>query len=96
MRSFDGPVNRPTLFFKNTCPPCQWMSRFVVLFSLGVVQRTPIDSTEAKELYRRYPEHEGQLVLVEHGRVTFGRRVFLAVPRVILTAPLYLFARPAQ
>lgn len=81
---------RPRLFFKRTCPPCTWMSRLVVVFSLGLVRRTPIDSDEAAELYRKHPGHEGQLVLLVGRRVTFGRRVFLSVPRIVLTAPIVL------
>lgn len=82
--------SRPTLFYKGTCGPCRWMSLLAVLFSLGLIRRNPIDSAEAKALYARYPEHEGQLVLLEANRVTFGRRVFAAVPRVVLAAPFWL------
>lgn len=85
-----GAPARPTLFFKRGCPPCRCMSALVVLLSLGLVTRVPIDSDEARELYRRYPHQEGQLVLLERRRVTFGRRVFLAVPRVLLTSPVVL------
>lgn len=87
---------RPRLFFKRTCPPCRWMSRLVVVFSLGLVERAPIDSDEAAALYRRHPGHEGQLVLLERRRVTFGRRVFLAVPRIVLTAPIILTGQAVQ
>jgi len=75
---------RPTLFYKHTCPPCQWMSRLACLLSLGVIRRRPLDSREAEELYRRFPEHAGQLVLIDLDRVTFGRMVFAAVPGAVL------------
>jgi hypothetical protein len=81
---------RPTLFYKNTCGPCGWMSRLAVVLSLGVIRRQPIDSAAAKALYARYPEHDGQLVLADGDRVTFGRRVFAEVPRVIVAAPFQL------
>jgi hypothetical protein len=66
------------------------MSRLAVLLSLGVIRRNPIDSQAARALYERYPGHDGQLVLVDRSRVTFGRRVFAAVPRVIAEAPFRL------
>ncbi len=85
---------RPTLFFKPTCEPCQWMSRLAVALSLGTIRRVAINSQEADALYRRYPGREGQLVLIEGQRVTFQRRVFAAVPRLILTtAPRLLMRR---
>ena len=84
------PVSRPALFFKSTCPPCRGFSRLAVLFSFGLIRRVPINSAEAKMLYRKYPAHEGQLVLIENQRITFGLKVFLAVPRVIASTPLYL------
>ena len=93
MIAFESTAGRPALFFKRTCPPCQWMSRLAVIFTAGLVRRVPIDSAEARELYRRFPEHEGQLVLMEPHRVTFGRRVFLAAPRVIVSAPFFWLAQ---
>lgn len=71
------------------------MSRLAAAFSLGLIRRSPIDSAEAKALYARHPEHEGQLVLLESNRVTFGRRVFAAVPRVVMTAPFWLLGMAA-
>jgi hypothetical protein len=76
--------SRPALFYKHDCPPCQWMSRLAVILSLGVIRRVPLDSAEAKELYRKFPEHEGQLVLIGVGRPVFGRMVFAALPRTVL------------
>ncbi|MEM6793143.1 MAG: hypothetical protein AAF725_04140 [Acidobacteriota bacterium] len=90
-------TDRPTLFFKPTCPPCRWMSKLAVILSLGVIRRVPIDSQEAAALYRNYPDKEGQLMLQEGTRVTFQRRVFAAVPRVILTAgPRLLLSRSGK
>jgi hypothetical protein len=65
------------------------MSRLVVWFSLGTIRRVPLTSNEARELYRRFPEQEGQLVLIQGDRVTFGRMVFAAVPRTVLVAWLH-------
>src|SRR5262245_19999176 len=83
---------RPTLFYKNTCPPCQWMSRLVVIYSLGVIRRVALTSAEARELYRQFPDHAGQLVLIEQGRITFGRMVFAMVPRAVLLTWWWLLA----
>ena len=86
-------TDRPTLFYKPTCPPCRWMSKMAVILSLGVIRRVPIDSREAAALYRHHPDNEGQLMLREGTRVTFQRRVFAAVPRIILTAGPRLLLR---
>jgi hypothetical protein len=83
--SNQGTTIRPALFFKETCPPCQWMSKLAVALSLGTIRRVPLGSDEARDLYARYPEHDGQLVLIERHHTTFGRLVFAAVPRVIIT-----------
>ncbi|MDP9611075.1 hypothetical protein JOF35_003352 [Streptomyces demainii] len=83
----------PVLFYKATCPPCRSLSRLAVIVSLGVIRRVPIGSDAGRALYARYPGHEGQLILLETRRVTFGRRVFAAVPRVIVTAPFRLLSR---
>ncbi|MCG8367925.1 MAG: hypothetical protein MJA27_31905 [Pseudanabaenales cyanobacterium] len=77
---------RPQLFYKRNCLPCQWMSRLVILCSLGIIRRVAIDSAEAHAFYQGFPEHEGQLVLVERHRVTFGRLVFAAIPQAVLMA----------
>lgn len=78
-------ARRPKLFYKSTCPPCCWMSRLAVILSFGIIRRVAISSAEAKTLYRQYPEHEGELVLIHPHGVTFGRKVFAAVPLVVLT-----------
>ncbi|MEO1087725.1 MAG: hypothetical protein AAFY88_26120 [Acidobacteriota bacterium] len=86
-------TERPTLFFKPTCPPCGWMSKLAVVLSLGVIRRVPIDSEEAAVIYRDHPGRDGQLMLREGRRVTFQRRVFAAVPRIIVTAGPRLVGR---
>jgi len=78
------PSLRPTLFYKSTCPPCRWMSRLSVVLSLGIFRRIAINSAEAKELYSRYPDQRGKLVLIHPYGVTFGRKVFAVTPFAIL------------
>lgn len=71
------------LFYKPGCPPCRTLSKLVVVLSAGTIRRVGITDAEAEELYAKYPEQRGRLVLIDGDRVTFGRRVFLAVPSVI-------------
>ena len=82
---------RPQLFYKRNCRPCQWMSRLVIIFSLGIIRRIAIDSAEAHTFYQEFPEHEGKLVLIERHQITFGRLVFVAIPKAVLVAGWYLF-----
>jgi hypothetical protein len=77
-------LERPILIYKPTCPPCQWMSRLVCALSFGVVRRVPVEGVEAQALYDRYPDHRGELVLQDGGDAWFQRRVFLAIPLVVL------------
>jgi hypothetical protein len=77
---------RARLFYKSTCPPCNWMSKLATIMSLGTIKRVSILGDEADALYEKYPDHRGQLVLIEGKRVTFGRLVFAAVPRCIVMA----------
>lgn len=76
-------LERPTLTYKPTCPPCRWMSRLAGVLSLGVVRRVPVEGAEAEALYDRYPDHRGELVLRDGDDTWFQRRVFLAIPLVI-------------
>lgn len=77
---------RAKLYYKDTCPPCRFLSNLVVILSAGTIKRVPISGNEAKEMYRLYPEHEGQLALLMHQKYTFGKYVFLKVPLCILNA----------
>ena len=77
----------PRLFYQPACPPCRWMSRLVVMLSLGVVRRVAVDGEEARQIHERYPDSRGQILLIDRGRVTFGRRVFAALPLAVLSAP---------
>lgn len=76
---------RSRLFYKSTCPPCSWMSKLVVLFSLGSIKRIPLNTHQAKIIYRQHTEYEGQLMLQNGKRITFGRSVFAMVPWCIVT-----------
>ena len=85
---------RPTLFYKPTCPPCRWMSKAAVVLSMGVIRRVPISSEEAAVIYREHPGREGQLMLRQGRRVSFQRRVFAEVPLILLvTGPRLLAGR---
>ena len=77
---------RARLFYKSSCPPCRWMSKLATILSLGAIKRVSIMGKEAKAIYEKYPEHSGQLVLINGERVTFGRLVFAEVPRCIINA----------
>ena len=86
METFNNNSNVARLFYKNTCPPCRWMSKLAVILSLGTIRRVPIQGTEAATFYKNYPAHEGQLVLIQGHHITFGRKVFAGVPKCIVTA----------
>lgn len=77
---------RPALIYKAACPPCRWMSRLVVLGSAGLVVRVPLDGARAKAVYRAYPEHDGELVLLQPSGPSFGRRVFAMLPIAVAAA----------
>lgn len=70
----------PKLFYRQNCRPCRWLSRLAVALSANSIQRVPIGGEESLELYRSYPERNGQLMLLESHRVTFGGWVFAALP----------------
>lgn len=76
----------PRLFYKDSCPPCRWMSKLAVVLSCGTIRRIAISSIEARALYAIYPQHAGQLLLIEGSRLTAGRLVFAAVPATIVRA----------
>jgi len=75
---------RPRLFFKRACPPCNFTTRLAVLFSLGAIERVPLESAEARAFYARHPEFEGMPLLVDGDRVAAGAAVFAALPAVVV------------
>ena len=93
---FEQSRMRPALFYKSACPPCQWMSRLVVLFSAGIIRRVPIEGEEAAQLYRIYPQYEGQLVLLHNRRAVCGRMVFAAVPQTLVRTWVLLIRRAVR
>lgn len=75
---------RPSLFYKQSCPPCRQLSRVAVALSLGHVRRVPLASEEAAVLYHDYPQHRGQLMLRDGDEVRFGLAVLRALPRAVV------------
>jgi hypothetical protein len=76
----------PLLLYAGSCPKCRALARLTVLLSLHTVRKEPLEKPEwQKFYYEEYPQARGYPVLFLDGRPIFGRRVFLAVPRVILT-----------
>jgi predicted DCC family thiol-disulfide oxidoreductase YuxK len=75
---------RPSLFYKDTCPPCRQLSRVALVLSLGHVRRVPIRSEEAEAFYASYPEQRGRLVLRHGADVWFGLDVLKAIPGAVL------------
>ena len=82
----DSGRGRPRLLYRDTCPPCRALSWLALGLSLGTVRRVPLRSDEAAELYRRFPERRGQLVLAYGDRVAFGRWAVLGAPAMVLRA----------
>ena len=75
---------RPSLFYKNSCPPCRQLSRVALVLSLGHIRRVPLDSSEAEVIYAQYPARRGQLMLRHGERVWFGLDVLRAIPMAVL------------
>jgi len=79
-----GGAIRPSLFYKDSCPPCRQLSRVAVTLSLGHVRRVPLSSEEANVLYQDYPDRRGQLMLRDGDDVRFGLAVLRALPRAVV------------
>lgn len=75
---------RPSLFYKNTCPPCRQLSRVALVLSLGHIRRVPLDSAEAEVIYAEYRDKRGQLMLRHGARVWFGLDVLRAIPMAVV------------
>ena len=75
---------RPSLFYKNTCPPCRQLSRVALVLSLGHIRRVPLDSAEAEVIYAEFPDKRGQLMLRHGARVWFGLDVLRAIPMAVV------------
>ena len=79
------PHARPLLLYAERCPKCRFLSRFVTVLALGALERVPLESEQARRFYdQEHPEAKGYPALVEGDRFTFGARVLLAVPRLII------------
>lgn len=77
---------RPTLIYAGRCPLCRFLSRTIVLMSLGTVVREPLEQAEAERFYYvEHPDARGKPALFDRGKVFYGWSVvpatFLAVGR---------------
>lgn len=82
---FPDAHNRAVLLYAQRCPKCRFLSRLVTLLALGAIERVPLEHDDARRFYdQEHPEAKGYPALVEADRFTFGARVLLAVPRLIV------------
>lgn len=73
------------LLYAGACPKCRFLSALLVKLSLGAMRRLPMEREEARRFYFvEHPEAKGLPALAEGDRFTYGWRVVLAVPRLIL------------
>ena len=82
-----APGRRPLLFYAATCAKCRILSRVLVIATMGVLQREPLDGPTARAWYAGHPEGRGRLMLVRGDQsVVLGRWVYPAVPGVVARA----------
>jgi hypothetical protein len=68
-----GDTGRPTLIYASRCPLCRFLSRTIVLMSLGTVVREPLDQAEAERFYYvEHPQARGKPALFDRGKVFYG------------------------
>jgi hypothetical protein len=60
------------------------MSKLVVYFSFGLIQRVSVSSQYAESLYQMFPQHRGQMILIDKQNITAGRMVFAVLPMTVL------------
>ena len=73
------------LLYAGACPKCRFLSRLIVILALGSVRRVPLDRAEAENFYRvEHRDARGKPALVEGEKMTFGWRVVVALPRVLV------------
>ena len=85
---------RAVLLYAGLCGKCRFLSRLIVLLSLGSIERLPLERREAEDFYiRKHPQARGNPVLVEGEKLTYGFGVFFSIPRFLLRSWL---ARMAQ
>lgn len=79
---------KPRLFYAGRCGKCRILSQLVVWSSFQTIERIPIESEEAEELYQAHPEARNKLVLFHQsfrgGKLAIGNWVYFAVPWLIL------------
>lgn len=80
-------AQKPILFYASRCGKCRVLSQIVVSASLHQIERTPIESDTAEELYQTHPEARQKLVLFHpaftEGKLAIGAWVYAAVPWTI-------------
>ena len=83
--SVEFPPDVPILLYAGSCPKCRFLSRCVVLWSLGRVKRVALEVAQWKQLYYEHlPEAKGFPVLLLEDGPVYGPRVFAIVPLVVL------------
>jgi hypothetical protein len=83
-----NPIDaRPKLLYAGSCAKCRFLSRLVVILSLGTIERVPLERPEwQKFYYEDYPQARGYPVLFWNGQPRFGPRVFLLTTLVIVAS----------
>lgn len=70
--------------FDERCPPCRFLSKLVVVLSLGVIRRAALRSEHANRLRQQLPNWKGELLFFDRDRMHLGPAVFAAIPRRVV------------
>jgi hypothetical protein len=80
-----GGNQRPMLLYAGSCWKCRLLSRLVVIASLGVIRRVPLEIPAWRKFYYEdYPQAQGYPVLFWNGTPHFGAKVFVLTPLVVV------------
>jgi hypothetical protein len=76
---------RPALLYRAACPRCRFISGMIERLSCGSVQRIPVDSPEALQLYDRFGNPPDKLALLFRGSFYTGWEIgVFALPAAML------------
>lgn len=74
----------PVLCYASACRLCRFLSAAIVLMSLGLIRRIPMELPAVRALYQENPHFGNRPILVHDRGIAMAFEVFRAVPAVVV------------
>lgn len=84
------PKNKIAIYYQGYCAKCRFLSKLVVVLSLYIIERIPLEVDESIQLFfEDYPKAKGYPILFLGQTPIYNYWVFPAVPFAIVLSWFY-------